>query len=132
MTAKPRWYVAINPGEPEGNQPGCDGLLDAEAPGCGGCWTMAGPPCGGCDACMHAQAIHYGYKVVPVVQVGLETLGDACARVVRETLAIPPKKVYFGVPGHCFDADGEWWHEPGGCKGAVVNCPGGCCGFTLE
>ena len=20
---------------------------------------------------------------------------------------------YFGVPGTCFDIDGDWWHEPG-------------------
>jgi hypothetical protein len=78
------------------------------------------------------QAEHAGLKVVPVLPVGTETLGDATARVVRETLAAPPKKVYFGRPGHCFDADGAWWHEPGGCEGAPANCDGKCCGFTLE
>lgn len=23
---------------------------------------------------------------------------------------------YFGIPGVCFDVDGDWWHEPGSVK----------------
>jgi len=37
-----------------------------------------------------------------------------------------------GIPGHCFDADGAEWHEPGRCRGAVVNCDGRCCGPRLD
>lgn len=36
---------------------------------------------------------------------------------------------YFGVAGHCHDIDGWFWHEPGTCKGASVNCNGRCCGY---
>lgn len=35
---------------------------------------------------------------------------------------------YFGIPGHCFDIDGDLWHDPGECKD--VECrrrP--CCGY---
>ncbi len=39
---------------------------------------------------------------------------------------------YFGRPGHCFDIDGGWWHEPGTCPGAVMNCDGKCCGVDPE
>lgn len=31
------------------------------------------------------------------------------------------------VPGHCIDIDGNWWHEPGLCEGARMNCRGDCC-----
>ena len=36
---------------------------------------------------------------------------------------------YFGAPGHCFNIDGEWWHDPGTCPGAILNCNGKCCGI---
>ena len=39
---------------------------------------------------------------------------------------------YFGQPRHCFTIDGEWWHEPGTCPGALLNCPGKCCGVDAE
>jgi protein gp37 len=32
-----------------------------------------------------------------------------------------------GVAGHCVDIDGGWWHSPGTCVGASVNCSGRCC-----
>lgn len=36
------------------------------------------------------------------------------------------------VAGHCVDIDGGWWHEPGKCEGARVNCDGRCCAPTLD
>lgn len=86
---KPRWYVVIKLGVSEADQAYLP-VLDAQAPGCGGMWGLD-PPCGGCDACMHAQAVYYGYEVRPIVPAGMETLGDATARVVRATLAEPPR-----------------------------------------
>ena len=53
---------------------------------------------------------------------------------IGELLATPPATTeteteYYGIPGHCFDIDGDRWHEPGECKGAAVNCDGECCGY---
>ena len=31
------------------------------------------------------------------------------------------------VAGHCISIDGDWWHEPGQCPGAIENCNGRCC-----
>lgn len=31
------------------------------------------------------------------------------------------------VAGHCVDINGDWWHEPGKCPGAPMNCSGKCC-----
>ncbi len=31
------------------------------------------------------------------------------------------------APGHCISIDGDWWHAPGTCRGAIVNCDGRCC-----
>jgi len=41
----------------------------------------------------------------------------------------PPARQYYGVPGHCHDIDGFFWHDPGECIGAPVNCDGRCCGY---
>lgn len=32
----------------------------------------------------------------------------------------------FGVPGHCFSIDNDWWHEPGKCRDPHMRP---CCGF---
>lgn len=32
----------------------------------------------------------------------------------------------FGIPGHCFDIDGDWWHDPGSCTHHADGRP--CCG----
>ncbi|MGI9306846.1 MAG: phage Gp37/Gp68 family protein [Gammaproteobacteria bacterium] len=37
-----------------------------------------------------------------------------------------------GIPGHCVDIDGAWWHPPGHCEGASVNCRGDCCLSPLD
>lgn len=34
---------------------------------------------------------------------------------------------YFGVPGHCYSIDGDWWHEPGACRWCTSNP---CCGVV--
>lgn len=39
-----------------------------------------------------------------------------------------PRPEFYGIPGHCISIDGEWWHEPGKCPGAIYNCTGECCG----
>ncbi len=39
------------------------------------------------------------------------------------------EKEYFGCPGHCFDIDGDLWHEPGSCKGPHFTISGPCCGY---
>jgi hypothetical protein len=48
-------------------------------------------------------------------------------------IVMPERKVdrgaYFGRAGHCFDIDGNLWHEPGACRGAPDNCSGKCCGY---
>lgn len=31
------------------------------------------------------------------------------------------------IAGHCVDINGDWWHEPGKCPGAPMNCSGKCC-----
>jgi hypothetical protein len=31
------------------------------------------------------------------------------------------------IPGHCQDIDGAYWHAPGQCPGAILNCDGKCC-----
>jgi len=36
-----------------------------------------------------------------------------------------------GIAGHCVTIDGEWWHDPGKCRGAAVNCNGACCSACL-
>lgn len=55
-------------------------------------------------------------------------------RAVRRegTVGVVIAQMYYGRPGHCFDADGCLWHEPGECIGAPVNCNGKCCGYMPE
>lgn len=39
-----------------------------------------------------------------------------------------PQAVPFGMPGHCYDIDGGWAHDPGTC--AAVECRHyACCGY---
>lgn len=35
-------------------------------------------------------------------------------------------------PGHCVSIDGDWWHDPGTCRGAVDNCDAKCCRPALN
>lgn len=36
-----------------------------------------------------------------------------------------------GMLGHCVDINGDWWHDPGTCPGAVNNCAG-CCASGIS
>ncbi len=33
-----------------------------------------------------------------------------------EAVNFSPWLIPSGAPGHCFDIDGDWWHEPGSCR----------------
>lgn len=47
--------------------------------------------------------------------------------ILRFDALASPATALSGVPGHCFDIEGDWWHEPGKCPGAPLNCNGKCC-----
>jgi hypothetical protein len=39
----------------------------------------------------------------------------------------PAEVRYYGSPGHCYDIDGGWWHDPGTCTWGHD-----CCGALTE
>lgn len=49
-------------------------------------------------------------------------------------VTVDTQRVEYATPGHCFDADGEWWHLPGTCTAYGVDRPNGdrCCRYLPE
>lgn len=81
-------------------------------------------PGGACESCI-ATAL----SERPLERCALTTTGPETATGGDVQSAAGREPQYFGQPGHCFNIDGEWWHDPGTCKGAPDNCDAKCCGI---
>lgn len=61
---------------------------------------------------------------------------DMIATEAAEVGWLQRERVYFGVPGHCYDIDNYLWHEPGKCptNGRHFTLPNDrpCCGYREQ